>query len=447
MFSKILVANRGEIAVRIIRACRDMGIIAVAIYSEADKYALHTQIADEAICIGPASSVDSYLNIPNIISAAICSGAEAIHPGFGFLSENPEFAKACEENDIKFIGPSSSVIRTMGDKVNAKKMATECNVPQAKSSEGDVKTIEDARKICEEITYPVMLKAASGGGGKGIRIVNDESELESSFTLSKNEAFANFKDDRVYIEKYIDNPKHIEVQILGDSHGNVIHLFDRECSIQRRNQKIIEEAPSPSLNDEKRREVCESAVNLAKHIGYEGAGTVEYLYDNKGNFYFCEMNTRIQVEHPVTEFITGVDIVCEQIRIAFGKEIQYKQEDLKILGHSIECRINAEDPNNNFAPSPGTVELLNVPGSIGIRVDTSIYQGYTVPPYYDSMLAKLISFGNTRERATTVLTRGLSEFLIAGLTTNIDLNLKIINSKIFKDGTFTTKSLENGDFN
>lgn len=447
MFKKVLIANRGEIAVRIIRACRDMGIFSVAVYSEADEDALHTQIADEAICIGSARSKDSYLNIENIITAALCSGAEAIHPGFGFLSENPVFAKKCEENNIEFIGPKSETISLMGDKIKARETAHKAGLPMASGGFDAIKSVDDAKIFAKEIGYPVMLKAASGGGGKGIRIVECEDEIETAFNSSSSEALSNFGDDRLYMEKYIINPKHIEIQILADKFGNVVHLFERECSLQRKQQKMVEEAPSIFLDDNLRNTMGEKSVALAKLVGYEGAGTIEFLVDKDKNFYFCEMNTRVQVEHPVTEFITGVDIICEQIKIAYGEKLSVKQEQLKILGHSIECRINAENPENNFSPCPGKINSLFLAGGIGVRIDTAIYDGYTIPPYYDSMIAKLIVFGETRDIAIARMKRALTEMLFDGISTNVDFQLKLINSKIFETGDFHTKSIESGEFN
>ena len=446
MFRKILIANRGEIAVRIIRACRDMGIISVAVYSEADKEALHAQIADEAVCIGPAAAKESYLNISNIISAAVGAGAEAIHPGYGFLSENPDFAHACAENGLAFIGPTEETIRKMGDKATARAMAIEAGVPLAMGSDGIVETLDDAAEWAERIGYPVMIKASSGGGGKGIRVAETPSELKAAFESASSEAVANFGDGRLYMERYIKNPRHIEVQILGDQHGNVVHLFERECSIQRRHQKLIEEAPSPFIDDEIRQNMGRCAVNLAKRAGYHGAGTIEFLVDDQKNFFFCEMNTRIQVEHPVTEMVTGVDLVCEQIRVAAGKELGYTQEDIRLNGHAIECRINAEDPACNFAPRPGKIESMYVAGGPGIRVDCGVYHGYTIPPFYDSMIAKLIAHGTTREQATARLRRAITEMLFEGIVTSSDYQLGILMSEAFEKFEFNTNSIENGDF-
>ncbi len=446
MFRKILIANRGEIAVRIIRACRDMGIISVAVYSEADKEALHAQIADEAVCIGPAAAKESYLNISNIISAAVGAGAEAIHPGYGFLSENPDFAHACAENGLAFIGPTEETIRKMGDKATARAMAIEAGVPLAMGSDGIVETLDDAAEWAERIGYPVMIKASSGGGGKGIRVAETPSELKAAFESASSEAVANFGDGRLYMERYIKNPRHIEVQILGDQHGNVVHLFERECSIQRRHQKLIEEAPSPFIDDEIRQNMGRCAVNLAKRAGYHGAGTIEFLVDDQKNFFFCEMNTRIQVEHPVTEMVTGVDLVCEQIRVAAGEELGYTQEDIRLNGHAIECRINAEDPACNFAPRPGKIESMYVAGGPGIRVDCGVYHGYTIPPFYDSMIAKLIAHGTTREQATARLRRAITEMLFEGIVTSSDYQLGILMSEAFEKFEFNTNSIENGDF-
>lgn len=446
MFNKILIANRGEIAVRVIQACRDLGIISVAVYSEADKEALHAQIADEAVCIGPAPAKDSYLNISNIISAAVGVGAEAIHPGFGFLSENADFAEACAENGIVFIGPSAATIRMMGDKATARKMAVEAGVPLALGSDGIIADFSDALKWAEKIGYPVMIKATSGGGGKGIRVVKTEDELKPAFDSASSEATVNFGDGRLYMERYIENPRHIEVQILGDSFGNTVHLFERECSIQRRHQKLIEESPSSFVDDALRYEMGACAVNLAKRAGYVNAGTIEFLVDSDKNFYFCEMNTRIQVEHPVTEQVTGIDLVVMQIKIAAGEPLGFEQKDLTLRGHAIECRINAEDPEQNFAPRPGTITAMHIAGGAGIRVDTAAYQGYTVPPFYDSMIGKLIAYGANREQAICRMKRALTEMLFEGIVTSTDFQMAIINSEAFSKGEFNTNSIANGDF-
>ncbi|MDU2671019.1 MAG: acetyl-CoA carboxylase biotin carboxylase subunit [Clostridium sp.] len=438
MIRKVLIANRGEIAVRVIRACKEMGIKTVAIYSEADKEAMHTQLADESICVGTPKSKDSYLNESNIISAAVITKCNAIHPGFGFLSEKAEFAAICEECNIKFIGPSSDVINIMGNKSKAREMMKKAGVPIVPGSEGLIKSFEEARVEAKRIGYPVMIKASAGGGGKGIRIVKEEGELENSFFTAKSEAQINFGDDSVYMEKFIENPRHIEFQILADSFGNVVHLGERDCSVQRRNQKLLEEAPSSILSDELRDKMGRAAVDAAKAVGYTNAGTIEFLVDKHKNFYFMEMNTRIQVEHPVTEMVTSVDIVKEQLRIANGEELSITQEDINVKGHSIECRINAENPSKNFAPSPGKIGFLNLPGGNGIRVDTAVYPGYTIPPVYDSMIAKVIVHGNNREEAINKMIRALDEFVIEGVECNIDFQIDILNNKKFKLGIFDT---------
>ena len=433
MFQKVLIANRGEIAVRIIQACRDLGIISVAVYSEADREALHAQIADEAVCIGPARAADSYLNMDNIISAALASGCQAIHPGFGFLSENPDFAERITQAGLAFIGPTAATIRLMGDKSEAKRNAIAAGVPVALGTDGPLRDFDEAISEAERIGYPVMLKAASGGGGKGIRVAESVKDLKDAYDSASAEAIANFGDGRLYMEKYIHNPRHIEVQILGDNYGNVVHLFERECSVQRRHQKLIEEAPSP-------------AVALAKRVGYRNAGTIEFLVDNDRNFYFCEMNTRIQVEHPVTEEVTGVDLVCEQLRVAAGEPLSFKQEDLTIRGHAIECRINAEDPSRNFAPCPGTLVSLHLPGGPGVRVDSAAYQGYKIPPFYDSMIGKLIVYGADREQAIVRMRRALAEMLFEGVVTATDYQMHILCSKAFVEANFNVNSIANGDF-
>lgn len=438
MIRKVLIANRGEIAVRIIRACKELGLKTVAIYSEIDKDAMHTELADEAICVGTSKSKDSYLNESNIISAAVVTGCNAIHPGFGFLSEKASFASICEECNIKFIGPSSETISIMGNKSVAREIMKNANVPVIPGSEGIIETIDDARIEAKKIGYPIMIKASLGGGGKGIRIVSNEDELENAFFTAKSEAKNNFGDDSVYMEKFIENPRHIEFQILGDNFGNIIHLGERDCTIQRRNQKVLEEAPSYILNDELRSKMGNAAINAAKAVNYINAGTIEFLLDKHGNFYFMEMNTRIQVEHPVTEMITSIDIVKEQLKIASGDELKISQDDIKLKGHAIECRINAENPNKSFAPCPGKIKFLNLPGGNGIRVDTAVYNGYTIPPTYDSMIAKLISYGKTREEAISKMIRALSEFVIEGIESNIDFQIDILNNEIFRLGTFDT---------
>ena len=435
MFQKVLIANRGEIAVRIIQACRDLGIISVAVYSEADREALHAQIADEAVCIGPARAADSYLNMDNIISAALASGCQAIHPGFGFLSENPDFAERITQAGLAFIGPTAATIRLMGDKSEAKRNAIAAGVPVALGTDGPLRDFDEAISEAERIGYPVMLKAASGGGGKGIRVAESVKDLKDAYDSAAAEAIANFGDGRLYMEKYIHNPRHIEVQILGDNYGNVVHLFERECSVQRRHQKLIEESPSAFVTPELREKMTSAAVALAKRVGYRNAGTIEFLVDNDRNFYFCEMNTRIQVEHPVTEEVTGVDLVCEQLRVAAGEPLSFKQEDLTIRGHAIECRINAEDPFT-FVPSPGRVTAWHLPGGPGIRIDTHVFSGYTVPPYYDSMIGKIIAHGDTREQAIARMRVALSELAVEGIKTNTKLHRELLaDERFFQGGT------------
>lgn len=442
MFKKILIANRGEIAVRIIRACREMGIQTVAVYSEGDKEALHAQMADECVCIGPSASKDSYLNENNILSATILKGAEAIHPGFGFLSENSRFAKMCEECNIKFIGPTADNISNMGNKSKARELMEKADIPVVPGSKGLVKNEEEAITIAKEIGYPVMIKASSGGGGKGIRIVNNENQLISDFNAAKREAKTSFNDDSMYIEKFIEKPRHIEIQLIADGYGNTVYLGERECSIQRKNQKVLEEAPSVFIDNDMRNKMGKTAVKAAKSIGYINAGTIEFLVDKNKNFYFMEMNTRIQVEHPVTEMITGIDLIKEQIRIAYGEKLSFSQEDIKITGHSIECRINAEDPYKNFRPCPGEITNLYVPGGNGVRLDSAVYQGYKIPHCYDSMIGKLIVHGKDREEAIGKMKRALSEFIIEGVNTNIDLQLDILANENFVEGNFDTGFLE-----
>ncbi len=443
MFSKVLIANRGEIAVRAIRACKELGLKTVAIYSEADRDSLHVMLADEAICIGPPNPSKSYLDIPRIMSALEVSKAQAVYPGYGFLSENPKFAEIVERSGAKFIGPSSEVLQKIGDKVLAKKVAKKVGLPLVPGSEEPVE-FNEALKIANEIGYPVVIKAAAGGGGRGIRVINNEKELREKFPIAKKEAEVAFGDGRLYIEKYILNPKHIEFQVIADEHGNVYCLGERECSIQRRHQKLIEEAPSIAVSEEKRKELCEKVIAFCKELGYTSAGTVEFLMDEEGNFYFMEMNGRIQVEHPVTEMITGIDIVKLQILSAMGEEIKLGNVNRK--GYSIEFRINAEDPNT-FTPSPGKVDKLILPGGPGVRVDTYIYQGYTIPPYYDSLIAKLIVWGNTREEAIKRGMRTLSEFVIEGknLKTNIEFHKRVLQQKEFREGkhdiTFVEKMM------
>lgn len=442
MFSKILIANRGEIAVRIIRACREMGIETVVVYSEADKEALHVQMADEAVCIGPAAAKDSYLNMVNIISAAVLKGAQAIHPGFGFLSENSRFAEICENCSIAFIGPDADTISKMGNKSNAREMMKKAAIPVIPGSEGIISSACEGLREAEKIGYPVMIKASSGGGGRGIRIVKCKEEFENAFETAKIEAESAFGDGSVYIEKYIENPRHIEFQILGDSYDNIVYLGERDCSIQRRNQKILEEAPSPVLNKKLREEMGEAAVLAARTVNYKGAGTVEFLLDKDGSYYFMEMNTRIQVEHPVTEMITGIDIVKEQIKIAANEKLKLMQDNIKINGHAIECRINAEDPSCDFRPSPGKILSIYVPGGPGVRFDGAVYEGYTIPPYYDSMIGKLIVWGKDRDEAIMRMRRALGEFVIEGIKNNIDYELLILENKNFIDGRYDTGFLE-----
>ena len=438
MISKVLVANRGEIAVRVIRACKELGIKTVAIYSDADKEAMHTQLADEAICVGAGKSKDSYLNEINIISAAVTTKCNAIHPGFGFLSENAEFASICEECNIKFIGPSSETMSIMGNKSRARDIMKSAGVPVVPGSDGVVATYEDAMVEARKIGFPLMIKASAGGGGKGIRLVRRFEELENAYNTAKSEAKNNFNDDSVYMEKFIENPRHIEFQILGDSFGNVVHLGERDCSVQRRNQKVIEEAPSYILSAELREKMGDVAVRAAKAVNYVNAGTIEFLVDKNNDFYFMEMNTRIQVEHPITEMITNVDIVKEQLKIASGEEMKLNQDMIKIDGHAIECRINAENPSRNFAPCPGKINFLNLPGGNGIRVDTAVYPGYTIPPLYDSMIAKLIVHGKTREEAIRKMISALEEVVIEGIDSNVDFHISILNNNRFREGLFDT---------
>ena len=442
MFKKILIANRGEIAVRIIRAARELGISTVAVYSEADADSLHVALADEAICIGPASSSESYLKIPNIISAAQITGAEAIHPGYGFLSENASFAKICTQNNIVFIGPKPELINMMGDKATARETAIKHKVPITKGSDGIVPNVEEAKKVAKWITYPVMIKATAGGGGKGMRIAHDEKELVENYIAAQNEAKAAFGNPDVYIEKYVEEPRHVEIQVIGDKFGNVAHLGERDCSIQRRNQKLVEETPSPGIDAKTREKMGKFAAKLAKGIGYDSVGTLEFLVDKSMNFYFMEMNTRIQVEHTISEEITGVDLVKEQIRVAAGEKLSFTQKDIEIRGHVIECRINAEDSENGFLPSSGVLEKYIPSGGIGVRVDSHSYQNYEIPPYYDSMIAKLIVKGKNREEAIARMKRALKEFKIEGVDTTIPFHLKVLENEAFKEGKFYTNFIE-----
>jgi len=438
MFRKILIANRGEIAVRIIRACKELGIQTVAVYSEADRDALHVKLADEAVCIGKAKSKDSYLNMENIISATVLTGAQAIHPGFGFLSENSKFARLCEDCNIKFIGPSADVIDLMGNKSKARETMIKAGVPVVPGSDGDVTDAEEALKIADKIGFPIMIKAAAGGGGKGMRAAFERSEFISLFDTAKAEAKACFNDDRMYLERLVVEPRHIEFQIMADSYRNVIHLGERDCSIQRRNQKVLEESPSPAMSKELRKRMGEAAVNAAKAVGYENAGTIEFLLDKNGEFYFMEMNTRIQVEHPVTEAVTGMDLVKEQLRVASGEKLSKSQSEIKVKGHAIECRINAENPDLGFRPSPGTIEKFILPGGMGIRIDSGVYGGYKIPPVYDSMIAKLIVHGEDRREAMAKMKRALNEFYIEGVDTNISFQKKIMENEHYAEGRFDT---------
>jgi acetyl-CoA carboxylase biotin carboxylase subunit len=441
MFKKVLIANRGEIACRVIWACRELGIKTVAVHSEADRDALHVRFADEAVCIGPPPSAQSYLNIPSIISAAEITNVDAIHPGYGFLSENPHFAEVCRECNITFIGPPPEVIRIMGDKSEAKRTMKAAGAPVTPGSEGLIEDEEIAIKEAGRIGYPVLIKATAGGGGRGMRVAYNQDDLLNAYNMARAEAEAAFKNSGVYLEKYIANPRHIEIQVLGDSHGNVIHLGERECSIQRRHQKLIEESPSPAVSYELRQEMGRVAVDACKRIGYSNAGTIEFLLDEDGSFYFMEMNTRIQVEHPVTEMVTIDDLVAAQIRIAAGEELNQTQDQLIFVGHAIECRVNAEDPVT-FTPSPGRITTLNLPSGAGVRVDTAIYDGYFVPPYYDSLIAKVVVHSRSRERAIARMRRALESMVVEGVKTTIPLHLKILNDPDFISGNFSTRFMD-----
>ena len=440
MFKKILIANRGEIAVRIIRACKEWGISTVAVHSDVDRESMHVRLADESICIGSHQPVNSYLNIPAIMSAIELTNSEAVHPGYGFLSENSNFAKILEDNKIKFIGPSSKLIKMMGDKIQAKKIAKKHGLPVIEGSDGGVSDINDAKEICKKIGFPVLIKAAGGGGGKGMKIVFEEKDFENLFLTAKSEAKKYFGNDEVYIEKFFQNPRHIEVQVLSGKNGTV-HLHERDCSVQRRHQKLIEETPSPVLNDDLRKDLFSKTVNMVEKIGYEGAGTVEFIFEN-GKFYFLEMNTRVQVEHPVTEMVTGIDIIKEQIWIAFSGETALKQKDINPRGHAIECRINAEDASKNFQPSPGVIGMCHQPSGFRTRVDGAIYQGYKVTPFYDSMICKLICHGRNRTEAIQRMLRSLDEFVIEGITTTIDLHKKLLTHKKFIESEFNVSWLD-----
>lgn len=436
MFKKVLIANRGEIAVRIIRACRELGLKTVAVFSTADRNALHAKIADEAVCIGAPAAKDSYLNEKAIIAACETTGADAVHPGFGFLSENASFARNCGKCGITFIGPAPESIEMLGDKAAAKSAMKKAGVPVIPGSDGAVPTMEEAKRLAEEIGFPLMVKASAGGGGRGIRLVERMEDLESQITAARTEALNYFGDGSIYMEKFIVNPKHIEFQILADKHGNVVHLGERDCSMQRRNQKVLEESPSVIMTPMLRDRMGKAAVAAAKVCGYYNAGTIEFLVDDKNNFYFMEMNTRIQVEHPITEFVTGIDLVKAQLKIAAGKELPYSQEDIRVKGHSIECRINAESPEKGFRPSPGKINALHIPGGPGIRIDSSVYSGYEISPYYDSMIAKLIVYAPTRKEAIAKMKWALAEFIVEGVDTNIDFQLSLIRDPAFEEGNY-----------
>ncbi|ASJ53293.1 acetyl-CoA carboxylase biotin carboxylase subunit [Brevibacillus formosus] len=447
MFQKVLIANRGEIAVRIIRACRELGIRTVAVYSEADREALHVKLADEAYCIGPKASKESYLNIANIMSVATKVGADAIHPGYGFLAENADFAEICTACNITFIGPDPEAIVKMGDKSTAKDTMKTAGVPTVPGTEGLIEDVADAVVTANEIGYPVMVKATAGGGGRGMRVAVDDEDLEKAIRQAQNEAKTAFGNPGVYLEKFVEGPRHVEIQIMADKHGNAVYLGERDCSIQRRHQKLIEEAPSPALSEELRRQMGDAAVAAAKAVSYHGAGTVEFLLDKHGKFYFMEMNTRIQVEHPVTELVTGFDLIKEQLTVAAGQPLSFTQEDIKMDGWAIECRINAENPAKNFMPSPGRITEYLAPGGFGVRVDSAAYAGYSIPPYYDSMIAKLIVWGKDRNEAIDRMKRALGEFVVEGITTTIPFHLKVLEHEVFVSGHFDTKFLETYDLN
>ncbi|MCC5930230.1 MAG: acetyl-CoA carboxylase biotin carboxylase subunit [Cyclobacteriaceae bacterium] len=444
MFRKILIANRGEIALRVIRTCREMGIKTVAVYSTADKNSLHIKFADEAVCIGPGPSALSYLNIPNLVSAAEITNADAIHPGYGFIAENAEFSRICQEYNIKFIGPSAEMINLMGDKATAKDTMKKAGVPTIPGSDGLLKSVEEGLSIAKEIGYPIILKATAGGGGKGMRIVNDPSEFKKAWDSAKTEAGAAFGNSGLYLEKFVEEPRHVEIQVVGDQHGKVCHLSERDCSIQRRHQKLVEETPSPILDQELREKMGEAAIKGAAAINYEGAGTIEFLVDKHGNFYFMEMNTRIQVEHPVTEQVTDFDLIKEQIKVAAGIPISGQNYYPRLC--AMECRINAEDPARDFRPSPGRIETLHIPGGLGVRVDSHVYAGYVIPPNYDSMIAKLIVTAQTREECILRMKRALQEFIVEGVKTTIPFHIKLMDDEKFKSGKFTTKFLDDFDF-
>lgn len=441
MFHKILIANRGEIAVRVIRACKELGIATVAVYSEADRDAMHTRLADEAICIGPAVSTHSYLSIPAIMAAAEVTDAQAIHPGYGFLAENSEFAEIVIASGLTWIGPSPESMHIMGDKVKAKQRMKEASVPLVPGSEGAVHSVEEAKEVAKATGFPLIIKAAAGGGGRGMKVVRSETSLPTAFNVCQTEAKTMFGDETVFIEKFLEEPRHIEVQVMGDKHGNLVHLFERECSIQRNNQKVVEEAPSPSISEETRQKICAAGVAAASAVNYEGAGTIEFLLNPDQSFYFMEMNTRIQVEHPVTEFITGVDLIEWQIRVATGEKLAYTQEKIKMKGHAIECRINAEHPFK-FTPSPGTVELYHAPGGRSVRVDSAIYTGYKIPPHYDSMIAKVITHARDRNKCIRRMQRAIDELAIIGVTTNCELHRRLLANPGFQSADFNIHFLE-----
>ena len=440
MYNKILIANRGEIAVRIIRACKEMGIKTVSVHSTADRHSLHVKLADESLCIGGNSSAESYLKIPHIIAAAEITGAEAIHPGYGFLSEDADFVEKCEASGIDFIGPSAHALDQMGDKINARKIADQAGCPTTPGTKDAIKDVAGIKEAALHIGFPVIIKASAGGGGRGMRVVHSMGGLVNAFETARAEAFASFGDDSVFLEKFVEKPRHVEVQVLGDKHGNLVYLFDRDCSIQRRNQKIIEEAPAPGLSKGLRKRMGEAAIKVAKAVGYYSAGTIEFLVDKDENFYFMEMNTRLQVEHPVTEMITGIDLVREMIRISVGEPLGYKQEDIKQKGHAIECRINAEDPVK-FTPSPGLITAYHAPGGLGVRVDSAAFQGWNIPPYYDSMIAKVITFGDDRDRAIRKMIGALEEYVVEGVKVNTPLHLNVLRSLRFQSAELSTDFL------
>ncbi len=442
MVEKVLIANRGEIALRIVRSCRELGIATVAVFSTIDKKALHVQLADEAVCVGDSLSNKSYLNIPNILAAATSRGVDAIHPGYGFLAENDKFAEMCNDHGIVFIGPSPKAIRSMGDKSTAKETMDRVGVPTVPGSKGLLSNVDEAYKLADEIGYPVIIKATAGGGGRGMRLVENKTNLEKMFKAAQGEAEAAFGNDGLYMEKFIKKPRHVEVQILADRAGNVVHLGERDCSVQRRHQKLLEESPSPAINSDLRKKMGNAAIAAAKSIGYEGAGTVEFLVDDNNSFYFMEMNTRIQVEHPVTEMVTGVDLIAEQIKIAGGENLEFNQDDIQLNGHAIECRINAEDPSHNFRPSPGKITGWLPPGGPGVRVDSHVYTGYEIPPFYDSLIGKLIVWGKDRNTAIKRMNRALNECAVTGIPTTINFHLTLLNKTKFREGRIHTKYVE-----